>query len=103
MMQSKVNVIGLAEIREARALEAEQRCCDAMMEKRYVFYRDTGETTARTKEEFYGFQSTDIVKAHRRKAGSHGIFYRLWNGRVFDVSGQEQEETDPLLYDQTIH
>ena len=102
-MREKLRLLDHAELLQAQEAEARARCYENVMERWYRFYKGIGTTTAGTKEEFYGFQSSDVIRAHSRKAGlGAGIFYRLWNGRVFDVSGEEHE-ADLSLYDQTIH
>ena len=62
-----------------------------------------GITEARTKEEFYGFRASDIVRVHYRLIGfCDVIFFRLRDGRVFDCMAREKDP-DPALYEATIH
>jgi len=91
------------ETEEAFYTEALQRQCDITMEKWFAMSKGLGVTEARTKEEFYGFRASEIVDVFTHLMGyGDSVFFRLRNGRVFDVRGREQNP-DPMLYDQTVH
>lgn len=56
-----------------------------------------------TPEDFYGFSLTDIECVHRRLAGvGAGTWFRLRDGRVFDMFARESTPTR-ALYDQVLH
>jgi len=49
-------------------------------------------TKAKTPEEFYGFRPEDVVELHNRKHGAkYGAWWRLKDGRVFDIAGRPSE------------
>jgi hypothetical protein len=76
---------------------------DAVMEKHFRFRKALGMTEADSKENFYGFAAGDVLLVHVRKNGFRdGVFFRLRDGRVFDVSAREHDP-DPRWYDQTTH
>ncbi len=79
------------------------RACEFTMEKWYLMSKGLGLTEARSKEEFYGFRASEIAEVHCRVMGfGDTVFFRLRDGRVFDVAAR-QHNPDPTLYDQTIH
>ena len=56
-----------------------------------------------TPEEFYGFKVTDVECVHKRLAGvGAGIWFRLRDGRVFDMFARESTPTREL-YDVTVN
>jgi hypothetical protein len=56
-----------------------------------------------TPEDFYGFKITDIECVHQRLAGvGAGIWFRLRDGRVFDMFARESTPTR-ALYDVTMN
>jgi hypothetical protein len=93
----------VAEGEYAIPAETMERCCAFTMEKWYVMSIGLGLTSARSKEEFYGFRASDIVEVHVWMMGfGRGLFFRLRDGRVFDAAAR-QHDPDPALYDQTVH
>jgi len=83
------------------------RCLDITMEKLFQLNRRVGLTSADTKEEFYGFGSCDVAMLHFNKVGWRrpGLWFRLHDGRVFDVRAIEQKgrDADPAWYDAAMH
>jgi hypothetical protein len=75
------------------------------MDRHFSARKGLGLTQAATKEEFYGFRAADVVLVHAHKNGvGAGPFFRLSDGRVFDVAAQRHtERTDPSWYDQSTH
>jgi hypothetical protein len=80
---------------------------DVAMEDLFRLSRSRGLTSADTKEEFYGFCSSDVCILHYSKVGWRrpGVWFRLQDGRVFDVAAIEQKgrDADPAWYDATTH
>src|SRR5579863_4516861 len=75
----------------------------SLMHKYWDRARTQGATTALTPEEFYGFKATEIKATHHHKQGQGpGLWFRLRDGRVFDMFGHS-DEGDPLLYDVRAH
>ena len=60
-------------------------------------------TAAPTVEALFPFQPEDVCAVHFRKydAGD-GVWFRLYDRRVFDASGQPSE-SDPALYVTVAH
>ena len=83
-----------------------QADCDShewIMERYFRYIRDMGLTDARTKEEFYGFEVSQILMVHEHKQGfGSGVFFRLISGSVVDAAAN-RHESDETLYDQTTH
>ena len=78
-------------------------CYGDYMEKHFRVWKGLGFTSARTKEDFFGFADVDVARLHFHKQGFGGrVFFRLRDGRVFDSTGQ-QHDPDPHWYDQTTH
>jgi hypothetical protein len=81
----------------------EAGCYEVVMEKYFRLRKELGVTEADSKEEFYGFEACDVALVHGRKNGfGDGVFFRLRDGRVFDVWAREHDP-DPRWYDQTSH
>ena len=82
-------------------------CLDSVMEDLFRLNRNVGLTSADTKEEFYGFRSSDVCMLHYSKVGWRrpGFWFRLHDGRVFDAAAIEQKgrDADPAWYDATTH
>jgi hypothetical protein len=79
------------------------KCCEVTMEEWFQLMKNLEVTQTRTKEEFYGFHASDIAELHFYVMGfGECVFFRLHNGRVFDVAAREHDP-NPLLYDQTTH
>jgi hypothetical protein len=80
---------------------------DVVMEDLFRLNRSIGLTSADTKEEFYGFRSSDVCILHYSKAGwvRPNFWFRLHDGRVFDAGAIEQKgrDADPAWYDVTTH
>ena len=56
-----------------------------------------------TPEDFYGFKVTDVECVHQRLAGvGAGVWFRLRDGRVFDMFARESTPTREL-YDVTVN
>jgi len=103
MLEGKFKLLDPYEFAEALTLEAQQRCWDEKMQHWFLVHKVIVSTTAKTKEEFYGFHASDIVRTHWWKAGYGGsVFFRLRDGRVIDAAGRSHDP-DIVLYDQTIH
>jgi hypothetical protein len=83
------------------------RCLDILLENLFQLNRHVGLTDADTKEEFYGFRSSDVAMLHYSKVGWRrpGVWFRLHDGRVFDATAVEQKgrDADPAWYDATTH
>src|SRR5690348_13277961 len=102
-MNMPAEILDPLEVDESLYTAALQRQCEITMEKWFVMSRGLGVTEARTKEEFYGFRAADIVDVYTHLMGyGDGVFFRLRDGRVFNVAGR-QCNPDPMLYDQTAH
>ncbi len=73
------------------------------MEERFRVNKELGLTEAASKEAFYGFVAGDIVRVYFHKQGfGPGLFFRLRDGRVID-SGACDHNSDPILYEETMH
>jgi DMSO/TMAO reductase YedYZ molybdopterin-dependent catalytic subunit len=80
---------------------AKRRPCVISVEELQNMVRDTmqkrflqvhGRTKATTPEEFYGFRAEDVVELHNHKQGArYGAWWRLKDGRVFDLAGRPSE------------
>ena len=58
---------------------------------------------AKTAEEYYGFAARDVAYIHHHQQGRvSGLFFRLYDGRVFDA-GAKPQTPDRDLYDTTLH
>jgi hypothetical protein len=76
---------------------------DKAMEQHFLVRKGLGLTDAKTKEAFYGFRASQIWKVHFHKQGwGAGLFFRLGDNRVIDVSGQPHDP-NPVWYDATTH
>jgi hypothetical protein len=65
--------------------------------------QDQRATPAATPEEFYGFTPEDVVHVHLYKQGvGKGVWFRLNDGRVFDVLGQPSQP-EAHWYDDQAH
>ena len=74
-----------------------------IMETEFLFAKMMAETKIGTKEEYFGFHARDVKYLHHHKVGRpRGVYFRLYNDRVYDASGKEQPETDRALYDQLL-
>ena len=83
------------------------KCLDIVLENLFQLNRNVGLTDADTKEEFYGFRSSDVAMLHYSKLGfrGRGVWFRLHDGRVFDATAIEQKgrDADPAWYDVVMH
>ncbi len=62
-----------------------------------------GLTQVKTAEKYYCFQARDVAYIHHHQQGrGSGLFFRLYDGRVFDAAGMLQKP-DRDLYDTTLH
>jgi hypothetical protein len=62
-----------------------------------------GLTRAQSSLEFFGFHCNDVQGLHEHKQGfGVGLFFRLNDGRVFDVMARPHDP-DPAYYDATTH
>jgi len=77
-------------------------CYDAVMQKWFNACKALGRTYAETKEEYFGFEAADVARVHFSKGKASGVYFRLFDGRVFDTGAREQDP-DPDWYDQTTH
>lgn len=78
-------------------------CYAKVMEKHFRTRKGLGMTTANSKEEFYGFEPTDVIQIHEHKQGfGSSLFFRLRDGRVIDVAAQSHNP-HPVWYDATTH
>jgi hypothetical protein len=58
---------------------------------------------AKTAEEYYGFAARDVAYVHHHQRGViPGLFFRLYDGRVFNA-GAEPQNPDRDLYDTVFH
>lgn len=74
-----------------------------MMETEFLFAKTLDGTKVETKEDYFGFHARDVAYVHHHKVGRvRGLYFRLYDGRVFDASGKEQGDTDRALYDQLL-
>jgi len=74
-----------------------------MMETEFLFATTVNITEVKTKEDYFGFHARDVAYLHHHKLGRpRGLYFRLYDGRVFDASGKEQDDTDRALYDKTL-
>ena len=74
-----------------------------LMERYYRRWRVLGFTQAESPEEFYGFHYNHVAEVHVHKQGEgDGIWFRLHDGRVFDIMGHP-DESDRLWYDGKTH
>jgi len=74
-----------------------------VMNRHFGVAKALGFTDAQTVEEFYGFHYNHVATFHCHKQGfGCGLFFRLHDGRVFDVMAGPHDP-DPSLYDQTTH
>ena len=74
-----------------------------MMETEFLFAKMLDGTKVETKEDYFGFHARDVAYVHHHKVGRvRGLYFRLYDGRVFDASGKEQGDTDRALYDQLL-
>ena len=74
-----------------------------IMETEFLFAKMLDQTKIGTKEEYFGFHARDVAYVHHHKAGRpRGVYFRLYDGRVVDASGKEQQDTELTLYDQTF-
>jgi hypothetical protein len=72
-----------------------------LMTKYWHRARTQGMTKAATPEDFYGFEATEVKATHHHKQGKGvGLWFRLRDGRVFDMLGHS-DEVDPAFYDAT--
>lgn len=74
-----------------------------MMETEFHFAKMLDQTKVETKEGYFGFHARDVAYVHHHKVGRpRGLYFRLYNGSVFDASGKEQSDTDRAVYDQLL-
>jgi hypothetical protein len=93
----------LAPLPAEETLNVEAKVYGERMEMHFRVIKELGLTDAGTKEEFYGFHYNHVETFHSHKQGyGCGLFFRLHDGRVFDVQGR-LHDPDPLWYDQTTH
>jgi len=106
MNEKSVRILDPFEASEAYEAQSLQRCCEEKMQHWFLVSKGLGITraqTARTKEEFYGFRASDVVRTHWWLAGFGGcLFFRLRDGRVIDTAGR-RHDPNPEMYDQTIN
>ena len=76
------------------------KCLDIVLENLFQLNRHVGLTDADTKEEFYGFRSSDVAMLHYSKVGWRrpGVWFRLKCGRVVDEVARACRR-DPEIYD----
>jgi hypothetical protein len=73
------------------------------MDKYFRLSHRMGLTRAASAEGFYGFRRNDVARLHFHKQGlGSGLFFRLHDGRVFDVQARPHDP-DPSWYDATTH
>lgn len=74
-----------------------------IMLRQFEELRRLDETAAPSVEALFPFQPEDVCVIHFRKydAGD-GVWFRLYDSRVFDACGQHSE-SDPALYDTKAH
>jgi hypothetical protein len=74
-----------------------------LMNKYYRLGKCQGLTAAASAEEFYGFHYSHVAGLHYHRQGfGSGLFFRLHDGRVFDVMARPHDP-DPAYYDVTTH
>ena len=79
------------------------KCYDDIMEKHFRVRKELGLTQAESKEEYFGFSYREVVLVHGHKQGlGAGLFFRLVDNRVIDVTGQPHDP-NPVWYDATTH
>jgi hypothetical protein len=60
------------------------------MQKHFLAFKSVGRTRAGSPEGFYGFRAEDVIEMHFHQNGfGRGVWYRLKDGRVINVLGQE--------------
>jgi hypothetical protein len=82
---------------------SEADCYDNMMDRYFRYFKILNGTSAKTKEQFYGFAASDVLTFHSHKQGlGAGLYYRLRDGRVVDAGGRPHDP-DPIWYDAKTH
>jgi hypothetical protein len=93
----------LAPLPAAETLTVETKVYGERMEMHFRVIKGLGLTEARSAEEFYGFHHNHVATFHSHKQGyGCGLFFRLHDGRVFDVQGRPHDP-DLSWYDQPTH
>jgi hypothetical protein len=76
---------------------------ERIMETEHLNSMLLGFTEIKTAEEYFGFAARDVSYVHHFQQGvGRGLFFRLYDGRVFDA-GAKPQNPDRDLYDTTFH
>jgi hypothetical protein len=88
---------------EERPFNLDPKVYGDVMDKHFRVAQGLGLTNARSTEEFFGFHYNQVAGFHYHKQGwGTGLFFRLRDGRVFDVMARPHDP-DLSWYDQTTH
>ena len=88
---------------EKRPFNLDAKVYGEVMDKHFRIAQGLGLTGARSTEEFFGFDCNHVAGFHYHRQGyGSGLFFRLHDGRVFDVMARPHDP-DPAYYDVTTH